>query len=143
MFSWSFSHSLITSASPEVIWDLWASPSTWKTWDEGVEWVDLDGDFIQGQKGKLKPKKGKPVPFVLTVVERPWCFVDETRILGTKLVFSHRMQQLDEGRVEITHQADVAGPAAPLLKWTLGRLLEKGMPQSLKQLVELAERQAR
>jgi hypothetical protein len=45
-----------TSAAPAAIFARWADTDTWPQWNSDTEWVRLDGPFVEGATGTLKPK---------------------------------------------------------------------------------------
>jgi hypothetical protein len=63
--------------------------ATWPEWNLDSEWVRLDGPFVQGSTGRLKPKGGFAVPFVIERLVPGSEFVDTSRLPGARLTFAH------------------------------------------------------
>lgn len=45
---WTAEHSIVTTASPEQIWRLWADVATWPEWNGDIERIELIGPFASG-----------------------------------------------------------------------------------------------
>ena len=57
--------SLSSTAPPAAFFARWADMASWSEWNSDTEWVRLDGDFVEGATGALKPKGGPKVTFVV------------------------------------------------------------------------------
>lgn len=53
-----------STAAPAAFFARWADTTTWPDWNTDTEWVRLDGRFVAGATGVLKPKGGPRVKFV-------------------------------------------------------------------------------
>ena len=80
-----------TSAAPAAIFARWADMSTWPEWNLDTEWARLDGAFVQGATGVLKPKGGPKVRFTVQKLVPGRAFVDVSRLFGARLTFDHRV----------------------------------------------------
>src|SRR5664279_2759535 len=120
---------LITSArvsspaSPAAFFARWADMATWPEWNSGTEWVTLDGDFVQGATGTLKPKGGPKVRFVVERLVPGEELVDVSRLVGARLTFAHRVEAKAEGGSDVSVDVTLTGPLAGV--WTL--ILGKGL----------------
>src|SRR5437867_2928223 len=114
MWNWSLEASSETKANPEKIWNCWKDVPSWPRWDHELEWSQIEGSFEPGTSGKLKPKGWPVTAFRITSVENDG-YQDETILLLTKVVFTHKMQRIAANRTIITHRAEVKGLLAPLL----------------------------
>ena len=126
-----------STASPAAFFARWADMATWTEWNTDTEWVRLDGPFVQGATGQLKPKGGPKVGFVvekLTGTE----FVDVSKLVGARLTFAHHIVATGPGsRLEIT--CSLTGPLAPVWRLILGKGLRASLQRDLDQLVATAE----
>jgi uncharacterized protein YndB with AHSA1/START domain len=61
-----FSHTLKTTATPERIWAIWTDVEHWAQWDTELISADLDGAFVLGAIGRLKPKTGGVTKFEIS-----------------------------------------------------------------------------
>lgn len=133
-------HTLETTARPENIWTRWADPSTYKDWDDGVEWAKLGGGFNVGTIGELKPMGGPAAEFLITALEDGRSFSDLTRLPFARLRFHHSLEPTDMG-TRFTHRIEVEGPLAWVWASLLGSKLKAGLPIAMRKLARLAEHQ--
>ncbi len=138
---WTFEHTERTPASPQSVWALWSDVTSWPVWDEGVEWVTLDGSFADGTTGTLKPAGGPKVRFQLTEVRPAEGFSDVTRLPLCRMCFEHAAVR--EGDLtRVTHRVTITGPATPVFSRVIGRGIAKGLPETVRTLVRMvAERE--
>ena len=127
----------LSSAPPAAFFERWADMATWPEWNLDTEWVRLDGPFAEGATGRLKPKGGPVVPFV---VERlgPDRFTDVSRLLGARLVFDHRVTE-SEGKTTVDVTVTLGGPLAPVWRAILGGGIRRSAQPDLDRLVATVE----
>lgn len=54
---WTKSHSIVTKeVTKEQMWKLFADVNNWHTWDEGIEFAKMEGEFEKGNFFTLRPK---------------------------------------------------------------------------------------
>jgi hypothetical protein len=131
-------HSIETKASPEAIWNIWKDVENWKTWDHGIEYSTIDGPFVAGTTGTLKPKGGPLVKTMLTEVEPLKRFVDESQLCFAKIIVSHELEQVG-GKTLVTTQIEMNGPLAFIFAFLIGRQMKKNLPQEMAAMVKIAE----
>ena len=73
----------------------------------------------------------------MTAVEPERMFASEAKLPGARLVFEHVIESVGAG-VQITHRARVEGPMAWLWAALMRRSIEKGLPDGVDRLAELA-----
>lgn len=97
----------------------------------------LDGEFAQGATGRLKPKGGPAVSFVVEkLTDRE--FVDVSALFGARLTFSHvleRTGELTAFDVDIT----ISGPLARLWARILGKDLAAAAQPDVDNLITTIE----
>jgi Polyketide cyclase / dehydrase and lipid transport len=130
-------HSIKTQASPAAIFRLWSQVSSWPRWDDEVVESHLDGPFVKGTTGWLKPKGGPKVRFELLSVEPNVMFHDRASLPFAKLDFVHEIQR-DGAFTVVTHRIEMTGPLAFLFSRILGGQMKKGLPLAMAKLVTLA-----
>jgi hypothetical protein len=131
-------HTIKTTASPAAIWQVWQDVASWNTWDHGIEFSTLDGPFVEGTTGTLKPKGGPLVHTKLTRVESMKAFVDESKLPFTHIIVSHFMREVD-GKTEVTHQIEMKGLLAFFFAQLIGRTMKKNLPKEMETMVKKAE----
>jgi hypothetical protein len=132
----AYQHTIETDATPQAVWKLYSDVSTWPRWDDGAEYVQLDGPFTAGAKGIAKFIGQEPLAFVLIEVVPNERFTDQTIVpdAGISVRATHTLVPLANGRTQITHAFAIDGPAAE----TLGPMITADVPHTMKNLVRLA-----
>ena len=128
-----------SSAPPAAFFDRWADMATWPEWNLDTEGVRLDGPFRQGATGTLKPKGGPNVRFVVESLVQDKEFVDVSRLMGARLVFSHQVTETPGGGCTVRVQVSMSGPLAWLWNRVLGKGLRTSVQPDLERLAKVAE----
>ncbi|MFI6040762.1 SRPBCC family protein [Nocardia sp. NPDC051321] len=115
----------------------WADMATWPEWNNDTEWVRLDGPFVQGATGTLKPKGGPKVPFVVERLNDTE-FVDVSALIGARLAFDHQITEAD-GRTTISVTVSIDGPLRWLWTKVMGGDLATSVRTDLDALIAAAE----
>jgi hypothetical protein len=138
---WEYEHSIEGKASKKAIWDMYSDVTTWPKWDNGIEWIKLDGAFEEGASGTIKPRGQEALPFRLTRVEPDSGFSDETEVPGAGLMigFTHTLESVGEGLTRMTHHVQISGPAAGSLGPSMGPGITEGVPDTMRSLMKMAE----
>lgn len=131
---WQFEHQYITTAPAPAIWRLWADPSRWPSWDEGIEEVVLHGPFVAGTSGTLRPTGQSALPFQLVDVSPDVSFTDETELPGAIIRFRHLLEPLADGGTRITHQIEIEGPDGDEIGAAMGPEMAAGIPATVAAL---------
>ena len=139
---WEYSHSVEADVSKSVVWKLYSDVSTWPGWDKGIERISLDGEFKEGTVGMIKPKGQDELPYRLTEVSAKSAFSDEMEILSAEVTirFEHTLEDLEHGRIKITHHVVIFGPNADSLGPQIGPGITGDIPENMESLVKLAQR---
>jgi hypothetical protein len=132
-------HTLETTALPENIWALWADASTYKEWDDGIEWSKLNGEFKVGTTGELKPSGGRPIVFTITEMLEGRSFANLTQLSLARLRFHYTMEPTDMG-TKLTHCIEVEGPLAWIWAQALRPAFQASLPAAMRKLARLAEK---
>jgi hypothetical protein len=126
-----------SAAPPSAFFDIWADMATWPEWNGDTEWVRLDGPFLQGARGRLKPRGGPSVPFTIEVLNDS-AFVDVSALIGARLVFDHRVTASADGtRIDVTITID--GLLGRLWRRIMGADLASSLEGDLRALAARAE----
>lgn len=127
-----------TKASINAVWRLYEDVSIWPKWDHGLESVILNGAFIEGSTGKLKPKGGPVVKFMLTEVVPKQLFRDRSFLPFCEIHFFHELRNLGS-EVVIRHRVEMTGALAFVFSILIGRGIKQDFSQTMANLVSLAE----
>ena len=126
-------------AAPSAFFARWADMATWPQWNTDTEWVRLDGEFVQGATGSLKPKGGPKVRFVVERLVPGREFVDVSRLVGARLTFAHRVTERADGGSEVDVTVTITGPRGRLWLLMLGSGIRGSMQADLQALARAAE----
>ena len=132
---WRDEYAIETSATAETIWDIFRDVPGWKSWNAGIEQIDIDGPFAAGTWFTMKPPGEEALRSQLIEVRENACFVDETRVGDLVVTVSHRIETLGPARTRIVYAADARGPQAS----EIGRAVAADFPDVLASLAKLAE----
>jgi hypothetical protein len=133
----TYRHSVEADVSVEAVWALYEDVTTWPSWDDQAERITRDGPFAPGTTGTMTFTGQDPLRYRLTKVEPLREFVDETPAGPLLVRVSHRLEPLQRGRVRITHEAEVQGPADEARE--VGATITADFPDTMAALVRLAE----
>jgi len=126
-------------AAPSAFFARWADMATWPQWNTDTEWVRLDGEFVQGATGSLKPKGGPKVRFVVERLVPGREFVDVSRLVGARLTFAHRVTERADGGSEVDVAVTITGPLRRLWLLMLGSGIRGSVQADLEALARAAE----
>ncbi|MBS1505583.1 MAG: polyketide cyclase [Bacteroidetes bacterium] len=128
---WIKSHSIITKeATKEQMWKLFANVNEWHTWDEGIEYAKMEGEFEKGNHFFLKPKGGPKVKIELVETVKNKKFVDLTRFPLAKMWGDHVFEETPEG-LKITTTMKVQGPLGFLWRRIVAQGIVDGLPTEM------------
>ncbi len=129
--------------SREAVWQLWSDVNHWPNWDVGLSACKLEGPFAKNQTFFLTPQ-GNPeaIPVTLQEVIPLQSFADITELPFGKLETFHRMEDTAQG-LKVTHTitATVDEAKADFFAKVIWSGMEKGVLQSVKNIVKLSTRQ--
>jgi hypothetical protein len=134
---WSRTYSQkVKGLSAEHLWEVWTDVNQWHTWQDNIEYADLDGEFAAGKSFLFKPKNGSAISIELTEVEPRRNFTDVTRFPLAKMRGTHEIiERGDELEVKTTINID------GLLSFVWRKLVAEEVANGLKvQTEKLIER---
>lgn len=135
----AYEHSTDTSASAEVVWELYRDVAGWPTWNKAVQRLELDGDFAAGTTGRLFPPGAGPLPFRIVAAQQAAGYTSETDIADTvTLRTMSSLAPLPDGGTRITVRSELVGPAAPYFAESFGPALAAGVPSTVRELARRA-----
>ena len=130
--------SVTSSATPASFFEQWADMATWPEWNLDTDWVRLDGPFVEGATGELKPKGGPKVKFVITRLVDGQEFTDVSTLFGARLTFRHLVSTGANGTI-VTVEVTLTGPLAPVWRLILGKGVSESVQPDLERLAGRAE----
>lgn len=140
MFVWKHSEEVRTVASASEIWELWKQAPEWPRWDRELAWVRVNGDFVNGTTGILKPVAGPEMNFTLDKVIINKSFINVAKLPLTKLVFGHEyLPPVRPGDIaKIKHTVTMTGLLAPVFGRVIGARIRLHLREAMLELSRLA-----
>ena len=137
---WIKSHSVVTKeATKEQLWKLFADVNHWHTWDDGIEYAKMEGEFEKGNHFLLKPKGGPKVKIELVETVKNKKFVDLTRFPLAKMYGEHTFEETPYG-LKITTTMKVEGPLGFLWRKIVAQGIVDGLPTEMVNQVKTASK---
>jgi hypothetical protein len=130
---------VVSSAAADRFFARWADMTAWPDWNADTEWVRLDGPFVEGARGVLKPKGGPKVRFVVERLVPGREFVDVSRLVGARLTFRHVVTPQDAGGCRVDVDVMMSGPLARFWALVLGKGFRTTAQADLDRLARIAE----
>src|SRR5579859_728907 len=135
---WTRSHAIVTKeVTKEQLWKLFANVNEWHTWDEGVEYAKLEGEFEKGNHFLLKPKGGPKVKIELVETVQNRKFTDLTRFPLAKMYGEHVFEDTSEG-LKITTTMKVEGLLGFLWRKVVAQGIVNSLPSEMANQVKVA-----
>jgi hypothetical protein len=127
-----------STAVPAAFFARWADMATWPEWNADTEWVRLDGEFVAGATGVLKPKGGPKTKFVVEKLDEGE-FTDVSLLLGARLTFRHLVRVEVDGTTSVEVSVTLAGPLARVWNLVLGKGIGRTLQRDRGSLKAAAE----
>lgn len=131
-------HSIQTTAPIWAVWHVLSDVINWPMWDQGTECSSINGPFVTGTTGKLKPKDGPELETKLTKVESMKMFVQEAQLPLARVIMSHFVTERDN-KITVTFQTEICGPLAFIWSFLIGRDIKKKIPIEMLAMIKIAE----
>ena len=132
----SFEATATSVASPDDVFATWIDVSRWSGSAE-IERATLDRDFGPGAVIRSKAKGLPASKLVVTIVEPPGRWVDESRLPGVRLTFEHLATTQGSG-TQLTERVTFTGPLARPAAWVIRSKLLHLMISSTEHIAETA-----
>ncbi|AKV03702.1 hypothetical protein AKJ09_10365 [Labilithrix luteola] len=132
--TWQTEHSIETDAAPEVVWAIFREVPSWKSWNSGIETIEVEGPFADGTWFTMKPPGQEAFRSKLVDVRENEGFTDETCVGHLVVRVAHRIERLASGRTRVTYAVDARGPEAS----EIGPAISADFPEVLASLAALA-----
>src|SRR3954447_14286813 len=137
---WTTEHAIETTATPQVIWEIWADVLHWGDWNPDVERIEISGAFEAGSAITMTPRGQEAIELRLAEAVEPERFVDEADLGDVVVRTTHRIEPLDADRACVVYSMEISGPAADTVGPELGPSISADFPEVLAALVERAQR---
>ena len=136
---WQVEVSGDVSADRQTVWAWYEATDQAPSWDPLIKRIESDGPLELGVRGRNHPVSGPSASFVYTEVTRLVSYTEVSSAPGAKFAFTHRVTDLPDGRLRLTHGAEVSGWLARLYRPLMRTRFEKGMRVAMDNLVQRVE----
>lgn len=137
---WSKSHSIITKeVTKEQMWNLFADVNNWHTWDTGIEYAKLEGNFEKGNHFLLRPNGGPNVKVELLEVLENKRFLDVTNFPLAKMYDEHLFEETPDG-LKITNIITVKGLLGFLWVKIVAKKIVNNLPVDVQEQIKAASK---
>lgn len=135
---WTAEHTVVTNATKESVWKVWADIENWPKWDKGVEWCRIEGEFKAGTRYTLKPVGGPEAKALMLYCQPLKGFTDVTNLPLAKMEFAHELSEEKDG-LHVTHRVTISGPLSFLFAQVIGKDTARDLPETMGRLISLAK----
>ncbi len=122
---------------PAAVMACYRDVAAWSEWDPDTREASIDGPFVVGTRGRLRPAKGYAVTMRLVEVAGHGFTVDAFAPLCT-MHFEHVLLPIADG-TRVTHRIAFSGLLAPVFARVVGGQAKKGLPVTLARLKQRLE----
>jgi hypothetical protein len=113
-----------TTKSAADIYALYTNVANWNNWDKSVESSELNGEFVVGATGTMKPVGGPKSKITISGATPNQYAASTCNLVGCHILFEQSIKDLGDMR-EVTHIVSLEGFLAPVFKLILGKDLVK------------------
>lgn len=132
------SQEIVGSFNLKSLWELYSDVEKWLEWDESLEKVELDGEFIVGAKGKMTNNGMPEIEFQLIEVIKEKSFTTKSIMGPFEVEVSHHLVSLSDNEVKIEHAVRVTGPDKGQVQ-RIGINIYNSFTKALNKLGELSQ----
>lgn len=125
--------------SQEQIWHVISNVNQWSTWDEGVEFAELQGKFESNSSFLLRPKGGPKIKIKLVEVREKSYFKDMTTFPLAKMYGEHWYEETPEG-LKITVTMTMTGILSALWYKIVMKDIVAGLEKDQNALIAAAKK---
>jgi hypothetical protein len=133
-----FEDSIRINTTPQRVFEIYKNVAQWPTWDPETISASIDGEFIVGATGKIKPEKEPETKITWIEVTRDKSFTVECKLPLCKMQFIHEMSAMNSQTL-VVNKIELTGLLSSIFGLLIGSRLKRGVHQSLRGLKGHAE----
>lgn len=133
-----FEESIEIQTTTQTIFALYADVSSWASWDPDVRSSSIEGAFVPGALGHLKPSSGPESRITFTEVIADKSFTVESKLPLCVMRFEHELSATSTGTVAV-HRVTFSGPLSLIFSRLIGGSIRRGLPHTMAGLKQAAE----
>lgn len=137
--AWQFEHSTDCNANNSFVWSFWTDVSNWERLEgKAVEWIRLEGPFVEGTSGATKMPGQDPQHWNITQLEPERSATIEMPLDGAVFYNVMAFESISPNQTRITQRMSLTGPKAPDFAKGM-HAFEISAPQGLAKLASAIE----
>lgn len=133
-----FEDSIRIIATPTQVYSIYKDVANWPTWDPETVSASIDGDFVVGTTGKIKPGNEPETKITWVEVSPDRSFTVECKLPLCKMRFIHKMSA-ENDQTLVVNKIELTGLMSSIFGLIIGSKLKQGVRQSLLGLKEHIE----
>lgn len=134
-----FSFKVPINATVVQVWQKLIDVPTWSQWDTELIEANLEGDFVVGAKGILKPKTGPKLKFYISEIVPNQSYTFNTIMPIGELVIK-RTVTVENSTVYFTDDIAFTGFLKYIFGFMLGGQFRKVLPKVMNTFKEMVEK---
>ncbi|MGL6073219.1 MAG: SRPBCC family protein [Fimbriiglobus sp.] len=133
-----FEHTVEIAAQADVIYNLYADVAGWSKWDPEVVESSIQGAFVSGAIGSIKPKGGPKSELKFIQVQPNQSFTVQCKLPLCLMTFEHELTASGSS-TKTTHRVRFTGFLSPLFGLLIGKQIKRTLPETMEGLKRAAE----
>jgi hypothetical protein len=138
---WQKSYTVATEVPSSRLWAVIADVANWSSWDEEIEFIQIDGLPRSGTEFWLKPKGAPAVKLAIEEFSPPHRFVDVTQFPLAQMRTIHEFSDTPTG-TEIQVTVQVWGVLGFLWQKIVAQKQVEGLPGQTQRFIDRASQTA-
>lgn len=131
-------YTVMTSASPAAIWDIWSDVKNWPNWEPSMRKVSINGALAPQAEGVITSVHWPPRPFRITACQDGFTYTLNTRFPFASM-YVRRLIGYNNRKTMITNEVWMEGPLSGFWWRIVGRRYRNMLPQVMDRLKRIAE----
>ena len=133
-----FEDSIKITTNPAHVFSTYKDVANWPTWDPETVSASIEGDFVVGATGKIKPGKEPETTITWVEVTPDKSFTVECKLPLCKMQFIHEMTT-ENDQTLVVNKIELTGLLSSVFGLLIGSKLKQGMNASLAGLKQHIE----
>lgn len=133
-----FNFTIAIDNTIDKVWQSLIDVEKWHQWDTELISANLDGNFVLGAKGSMKPKTGPLLPFYISEFTPHQSYTINTKMPIGGLVIK-RSLSTENGMVLFTDDIQFTGFLKLIFGVILGGTFRKVLPEVMNNFKKMAE----
>jgi carbon monoxide dehydrogenase subunit G len=125
-----FEDSIRINTTPQQVFQIYKDVAKWPIWDPETVSASIDGDFVVGSTGKIKPDKEPETKITWVEVTPDKSFTVECKLPLCKMQFIHEMTE-ENTHTLVVNRVELTGLLSSIFGLLIGSKLRQGVHQSL------------